>query len=195
MDDWPVDGPRSTLWVLGFLAKFSGGGPEAYHRWWRSITRLTMADWGVPEHFQICRYLQLGGEWDQLDLGNLAMAEAITRRLQLIEYQYRERARESQRGGAQGGAASSAVTGLGMMGPEEADLFDGVGRIHSVVCVAPPLVEWISAELRKTAEIDKAARKAREEKAHILGAVHLEQPALNVQLPHAKGKDKGKKPQ
>ncbi len=131
-------------------------------------------------------------------IGNLSVIEAITRRLQLIEYQYRERAREAQRGGAQGGAASSTLTGLTVMGGEEADLFDGVGRLDSVVCVCPKLVDWISAELKKTADIDKAARKAREEKALARGSVQLEQPALLVNLPPAttdpKGEGKGKKP-
>ena len=183
MDHWPIDGPRSALWVVLFLARMATGGAEAYHRWWRSITRLSMADWGVSEHFQLCRYLQLAGSYDQLDLGNLAVAEAMARRLQLIEYQYRQRAREAHRGGAQGGAASSTLTGLTVMGGEEADLFDGVGKLDSMVCVAPPLVQWIAGELKKTADIDKSARKAREEKALIQGAYALRQPPLLADLP------------
>ena len=135
MEDWPIEGPRSSLWVVNFLPKFTDQGPESYHRWWRTICRLAMCDWGVPEHSQICRYLQLGGEWDQLDLGNLALVEAMCRRLQLIEFQYRERARESRHGGGQGGAAASSLTGLVAIGSEESDLFDGVGRMDNVVCV------------------------------------------------------------
>ena len=183
MESWPVDGPRAALWVIMFLARFVGGGPEAYHRWWRSITRLTMADWGVAEHSQICRYLSLAGEYDQLDMGNLAVVEAICRRLQLIEYQYRERSREATRGGAQGGSASSALTGLTVMSGGEADLFDGIGAADNSVCVAPKLVEWIAAELQKTAAIDKAARKAREERSLAKTTVSLEQPPLLANLP------------
>ena len=178
MKQWPIEGPRSAIWVVQFLARLANGGPEPYHRWWRSATKLGMADWGVPEHQQLCRYLHLMGCYDQLDIGNLAVSEAICRRLQLIEYQYRERSRESARGGAQGGAASSSLTGLAVMGSNEADLFDGIGRLDSVVCVSPQLVSWISQELQKTADIDKAARKAREERALNNAAVHLPSPPL-----------------
>ena len=177
MESWPVDGPRAALWVIMFLARFVGGGPEAYHRWWRSITRLTMADWGVAEHSQICRYLALAGEYDQLDMGNLAY----------------ERSREATRGGAQGGSASSALTGLTVMSGGEADLFDGIGAADNSVCVAPKLVEWIAAELQKTAAIDKAARKAREERSLAKTTVSLEQPPLLANLPPTAAKaDKGK---
>jgi hypothetical protein len=52
-----------------------------------------------------------------------------------------------------------------------------------MVCVAPPLVQWIAGELKKTADIDKSARKAREEKALIQGAYALRQPPLLADLP------------
>ena len=185
MSDWPVDGPRAAKWVMDFLARVASGGPEAYHRWWRSVARLTPIDWGVSEHGQICRYLQLAASYDQVDCANLAILEAITRRLQLIEYQYRERSREGARGGAQGGAASGTLTGLAVMAGDEADLFDGVGRLDGVVCVAPELITWISAELKRTADIDKAARKAREEKALARGSADLVAPPLLVDLPKA----------
>ena len=99
MAGWPIHGPRSVAWVCAFLARANSAGPEAYHRWWRSVCRLSVADWGVAEHQQLCRYLQLGGSYDQLDLTNLAIIEAIARRLQLIEYQYRERAKAGSHGG------------------------------------------------------------------------------------------------
>ncbi len=40
-DHWPIDGPRRALGVVLFLARMAAGGAEAYHRWWRSITRLS----------------------------------------------------------------------------------------------------------------------------------------------------------
>ena len=65
----------------------------------------------------------------------------------------------------------------------EADLFDGIGAADNSVCVAPKLVEWIAAELQKTAAIDKAARKAREERSLAKTTVSLEQPPLLANLP------------
>ncbi len=61
---------------------------------------------------------------------------------------------------------------------EEAALFDGVGKTDTSVCVCPQRVEWISGELEKTAKIDKAARKAREEKALARGSADLSSPPL-----------------
>ena len=83
----------------------------------------------------------------------------------LIEYQYRERARESLRAAVLGTGASSSLTGAAALGGEEADLFDGVGEIAGGAVVAPQIVEFVANELKKTAKIDKQARKAREEKA------------------------------
>jgi hypothetical protein len=176
MEEWPVEGPRSAAWVIRFLAKASKAGPSAYHKWSQMIAKLSAADWGVSEHGQICRYLQLGGCFDQADLTNLAMVEAMCRRLQLIEYQYRDRMRDARSGGMQGGAAASGLTGLAVMQGEEADLFDGIPKDGGVVCVAPQLVKWISAELERTAQIDKAARKAREENNLLRGTADLRQP-------------------
>ena len=93
------------------------------------------------------------------DLSNLAAIEVIARRVELIVYQYRERSREGFRGlGARERCAA-------VMCGEEADLFDGVGKIAGGACVAPAIVEFVASELEKTAKIDKQSRKAREEKA------------------------------
>ena len=193
-EGWPIEGPRATQWVVQFLARAGSGGPEGYHKWWRTVCRLGPADWGVSEHGQLCRYLHLGASWDQLDVTNLAVFEAITRRLQLVEYQYRERSREGARGGAQGGLATADATGLAVMDGFEADLFDGIGRVDGVVCCAPILISWISEELRKTSEIDKNARKAREERAFQRGTHDLVQPQLVVPVVPKDGKGKnGKK--
>ena len=191
MANWPVDGPRSARLVVEFLGRAASGGPENYHRWWRTVCKLTVADWGVAEHNQLCRYLFLAGTYDQYDMSNSAMLEAVCRRLQLVEYQYRERSRENQLGGGRGGSASGALAGSLPLGAEEADLFVGVGRLDGVVCVAPHLVEWISRELAKTAEIDKQARKAREEKA-LLRGLEYNLPSPPVPEPAKKGDKKGK---
>ena len=82
---------------------------------------------------------------------------------------------------------------MAIMSSEEADLFDGVGKLDSVVCCAPALVKWIAEELRVTAEIDKAARKAREEKALARGTTDLQAPPLQVNIPKGGKGDKGDK--
>lgn len=165
MEDWPIEGPRSSLWVARYLADSGRGGPEAYHKWWRVTAKLGLHDWGVSEHQQNLRFLQLAGSYDQLDIGNLAVIEAISRRIELIEYQYRERTREGLRAAGLGSGPSANITGASALGGEEADLFDGVGKVAGGACVAPQIVEFVAAELEKSAKIDKMSRKAREEKA------------------------------
>ena len=194
MTDWPVDGPRSAAWVVSFLARNAPGGPEQYHKWWRTTARLSIVDWGVAEHQQLCRYLELAGTYDQLDLANVSTIEAIVRRLQLVEYQYRERLRDGSQGGVRTIGASSAVAGMAVMAGEEADLFDGVSLGAGGACVCPKLLEHISSELGKTAAIDKAARKAREEKAFArTGAVDIPTaPLVPLDTKGKKGDKTGK---
>ena len=46
----------------------------------------------------------------------------------------------------------------------QADLFEGAGKLAKTVCCCPELIEHVSKELEKEAQIQKQARKAREEK-------------------------------
>ena len=170
MEDWPIEGPRSALWVTQFLADRGRGGPEIYHKHWRITAKLGPHDWGVSEHQQNLRFMHLAGTYDQLDMGNLAIVEAIARRVELIEYQYRERTRDGLRASGLGTGVSPHVAGSLALGGEEADLFDGLSKVAGGACVAPQIVEFVAGELEKTARIDKQARKAREEKAHIQAA-------------------------
>ena len=103
--------------------------------------------------------------------------------MQLIQFQYRERSREGALGGFQGGAASAAVTCHLAMQGEEAILFDGFSKVDGTARICQQLVQWISEELKRKAEIDKAARNAREERVLARGAEHLSQAPPNVDLP------------
>lgn len=181
MSDFPVSGPRTTAWVVRFLAR-RGTGPEDHHRWWRSTARLSGTDWGVGEHQMCCRILQQSGCFDQLDLANLAGMEIIARRLQLIEYQYRDRVRDTERTVSSG---ASGLLGQNLMTADEADLFDGASHVAPTVCCCPLLVAHVSEELGKEARIHSEARKAREEKALLRGP-HAHPPA-------EEGKGGGKK--
>ncbi len=52
VDSRAVDGSSVALWVIMLLARFEGGGPEVYHRWWMNIIHLVMAVCWVAEHSQ-----------------------------------------------------------------------------------------------------------------------------------------------
>ena len=95
------------------------------------------------------RFLSLAGTYDKLHLSSLAVIEVIARRVDVIEYQYRERC------------------------GEESDLFDGVGKTAGGACVAPAIVEFVASELKKMAKIDKQSGQRRWEDASFkVGADH-----------------------
>jgi len=174
-DSWPVAGPRTSNWVAAFFRR-RGVGPEDHHRWWRTVCRLSAVDWGVGEHSQCCRYLEVAGCFDQLDLGNVAVIELVARRIQTIEFQYRERVKEHHLGAGGGGAP--AVTGSAAMSIEEAELFDGADRVHATLCCSPELVKHVTAQMRDQAELQRHARQAREEQAAWRDSVQPGQRAL-----------------
>ena len=182
-DEWPISGPRTTNWVAAFFER-RGTGPEDHHRWWRSVCHLQVEDWGVSEHHQCCRYLEMAGTYDQLDLGNIGVLELIARRLETIEFQYRERVK-SHFGYLAGGTVG--VSGSAAMTTEEAQLFEGADRVQSTVCCSPLLVKHVSEQLRDVAEVQKQARKAREEQA----SVHQGQHPGDDSGPGAEGGDAG----
>ena len=183
MENWPIEGPRSALWVVRYPSDTRCGGPESCHTWWRMTCRLSLADMGVSEHMQMLRFLSLAATYDQLDLSNPAVIEVIARRVELIEYQHREGSREGLRASSLGTAASAALTGAAVLASEEADLFDGVGKIAGGACVAPAIVEFRDSELEKTAKLDKHSRKAREEKAL------LQNPTSCADDPHGEDRE------
>ena len=174
-DEWPVSGPRTTTWVTNFFVR-RAVGPEDHHRWWMTTCRLNNSDWGVAEHGQCCRYLEVAGAFDQLDLPNIAMIELVSRRLQTIEFQYRERIRRAESSMVFGAGVSPTVAGSVAMSAEEADLFDGAERVHLTLCCAPALVKYVTSQLKDESMIAKEARKAREEQQ----MVRQVQPALPV---------------
>lgn len=159
--DFPVAGPRTVGWVTRFLGR-RGTAPDDHHRWWRSTARLTGAGWAVAEHQQCCRYLALAGSYDQLDITNLACLEAVARRLQTIEFQYKKRVKDHERGA---GGSTAALAGQVLISLDEMDLFEGGGHVSTTVCCSPLLIEHVSHELEKEACIHKEARKAREQRS------------------------------
>ena len=74
-EDFPLSGPRTTGWCLGFLKRRVT--PVDHHLMFRTSCKLQPDAWGMGEHEQLMRLLELGGEYDQLDLCNCAWAEAV----------------------------------------------------------------------------------------------------------------------
>ncbi|CAK0804389.1 unnamed protein product, partial [Prorocentrum cordatum] len=149
--DFPVAGPRSTSRRLDFLRRRHT--PTDHHLMFKTTARLQTEQWGVQEHEQLMKYLELAGAYDQLDLGNCAFAEAILRRAQTIEWAYHDRLREAD-------SASSKDK----MSPEEFAAFSGFSKAGDLLTVAPQLLEYVKTQVEKDAAIMKNIRKAREER-------------------------------
>ena len=119
----------------------------------KTTAKLQTEQWGVQEHEQLMKYLELAGTYDQLDLSNCAFAEAILRRAQTIEWAYHDRLREAD-------SASSKDK----MSPEEFAAFSGFSKAGDLLMVAPQLLEHVKTQVEKDAAIMKNIRKAREER-------------------------------
>ena len=159
--DWPLKGPRTAEWCLGFLNKQPGGAPD-HHALWRRTTGLGIHDYGVQEHEQILEAVGHAVAYDQLDITNSAAFEILLRRAQTIEYAHLERAREStggssssSGGGKKGGKQQSGLSF------EEMESFAGTSR-SSVVMVAPALLEHVREDVSKRSELMKSLLKSRE---------------------------------
>ena len=102
------------------------------------------------EHESICKALELALEYDQLNLGELACVELLCRRLQMLQYRWRER--------VLGSAASGTLD-------DESHYFLGTDPTRGNLCVCPALNSWLGEELHKEHLANKEQRKAREERA------------------------------
>ena len=138
--DWPLEGPRTALWLCKEIAK-SGGGPVQHHTRWRTAYRVEEADRACHEHEFLCTLLEVAGSYDQLDLGCLASVETVCRRLQLLE--------ETKAGG-------------GMAAFEGAKHFLGYRRTGPLL--APSLSNHVSSQLSQQVSIMKEMRKHADEK-------------------------------
>ncbi|CAK0817209.1 unnamed protein product, partial [Prorocentrum cordatum] len=114
--DFPVLGPRTTLWLVQQFRRL-GQTPLQRHMWWRQTQNLTAADAGVDEHQFLSELLEMGAEKDQLNEGELATFEAVSRRCQLWEEVYANRLRAHEAGAdvkniffARGGVEENSAT-------------------------------------------------------------------------------------
>ena len=118
----------------------------------RSTCSLKPEQWGVAEHETLLRIIELAGQYDQLDVSNIACMEAAARRVQTIEWAYHDKIRETD-------AGSTSRLSL-----EEATAFSGLSRAGDLLMVAPALLDHVKVAVEKDAAIMKNIRKAREER-------------------------------
>ena len=149
--DWPIDGPRTVAWCATFFRKRLC--PSEHHQAWKTACGLKPEQWAVQENQLLCNLLELAGSYDQLNIANLAWAEAAARKVQTIEWAYHDKLRDS----------TQAKSG-GRLDAKEVVAFSGMGRTCETLCVAPSLLSHVKEIVEKDAAILKHLRKAREER-------------------------------
>ncbi|CAK0796418.1 unnamed protein product, partial [Prorocentrum cordatum] len=155
MPDWPIKGPRTTLWLVQQFKRL-GQTPLQRHQWWRQTQNLTAADAGVDEHQFLSELLEMGAQTDQLNEGELAVYETVARRYQLWEEIYANRLRGHESGALRSSGSSAWL--------DEREIFLGQERGRGGALVCPELQTWVADRLQAEAAVLKERRKGREEK-------------------------------
>ena len=144
-DDWPLEGPRSSLWLRRELRK-QGLTFLRRRQNWSVKSGIRDGDRAIHEQGSICRALHYMMTYDQLNLGNLAGVEALAKRMMLLEEAYRGRP-----------SAPSY---------EGAEHFVGARESMDGNLVDPGLVKHVATKLKEESEVKKEQRKWREEQTH-----------------------------
>ena len=140
-ETFPVEGPRTCLWYLRGILK-TGGGPIARHTKWKVESEISSGDRSVHEHAVISRCLEYASCYDSLNLPNLAWAEALVRRAQLIE--------------------EAHVDNPSAPNYEGGHHYTGHGERRGGALVCPRLREHVAHKMRDESSILKEKRKANE---------------------------------
>ncbi|CAK0807083.1 unnamed protein product, partial [Prorocentrum cordatum] len=156
--DWPLDGPRTTLWCLRFLDRKRGGAIEHFHQF-VSYYRLSRDDFGVTHYESIMRMVDYLMTWDLLDLPNVVGVEVMLRQAQLYEYTY---AMEYEAKGKPKSRGGGGFLKFGFV--DEVGVFTGAAREDGRMMVAPALLEHVAKQVERDAGILKQIRKAKEER-------------------------------
>eukprot|EP00959_Pyramimonas_sp_CCMP1952_P286658 5994145-Pyramimonas_sp.AAC.1 len=160
-EDWPLNGPRTVLFVLSFIAEHFQN-PEQRHARFLADGKLQATDVGVGEHAVVMKMLYFGAVYDQLDLPQLAWAELACRRAQLIELKHREKfTMRKQQDNNKKGVVSDPF--------DDAHLYLGLSATRGMLCVAPELEAWVGRELANEYQAMKERRKALEERKALKG--------------------------
>ena len=135
--------------------------PVSCRKWWRMTCRLSLADWESANTCRCSTFCRLGparsqhlgrdgGRRTPCGAHRVPIPETVAGRSSCFGPRHR---------------CFCALDGGAVLGGEEADLFDWVGKIAGGACVFPAIAEFVASEPEKTTNFDKQSRQAREEKA------------------------------
>ena len=137
--DWPVDDPRTVLWILKSMSRDSLA-PVAWVERYLTLNAYSDTDRSQYELRAIARISQMAVLYDQLNLPSLACFELLARRWQLI----------------------LDAHARNPLAPDysSAEYFDGTS--HSRTGVAPMLTMVVARQQRDDAEVETQRQNARD---------------------------------
>ncbi len=148
--DWPLSGPRTTLFVLSYISEHYTS-PEQRHARFVADGKLTYNDMGVSAHQVVMKLLYLGAVIDQLDLPQLAWAELASRHGQMVELKYKHKFVPVPQKNA------TSVDPF-----DDAHLYLGLSATRGQLCVSPELERFVGKQLSDEYMAIKERRKALE---------------------------------
>ena len=141
-EDWPVEGPRTMLWMAKNIER-TGGSPMQWYHKYLAENRIAASDRLAYELQAMCRLLEHAGCYDQLNLASLAAFEVLARRMQLL--------------------LDAASRGPGEGRFEDEELWSG--HQQRTAGIAPALTAHVATRTKEKAEIEKQRQKAQEVRA------------------------------
>ena len=96
---WPVSGPRTFLWCCKSTSEHALH-PLAHHSRFVQLSGFLSTDPAAQEHELLCRALELGLTFDQLQGAKLSCFELLARRLQMLEMKLCDKVAGSLFGGS-----------------------------------------------------------------------------------------------
>ncbi|CAE8724937.1 unnamed protein product [Polarella glacialis] len=173
-EDYPLGGPRTMAHTVRQLKRMSMSFLQQHEAWVRK-SGIRSADRAVHEHLAICRCLHLLATYDQVNMPNIAGAEALNRRRALIENAY------------SGHPESPSYEG--------SDDFLGIKESSDGTVIDPALSQHVSQRQTARAQIQVANYKAMEARENMKkgrGKYGEEDLSAGVEGGGGKGRGRGK---
>ncbi|CAE7388043.1 unnamed protein product [Symbiodinium sp. CCMP2592] len=159
--DWPWEGPLTTLYILKQMYK-QGGNPKLWLQLWSRSKGVQEHDRVMHELRTLCEILYQGGVYDQLNMATLSSFEVCCRRLQSIIDAYASGTASSPDWGA-----AKIITNF--RSPED--------------IVAPQLRNWAAKRGKDEVELANARAKMRDHRRQEEVFLHLDSLADDVARP------------
>ena len=148
--DWPLSGPRTTLFVLSYIAEHYTS-PEQRHARLIADGKLAYSDAGVSAHQVVMKLMYLGAVIDQLDLPQLSWAELACRHGQMVELKYKHKFVP---------APNKQANSIDPF--DDAHLYLGLSSTRGQLAVSPELERFVGKQLSDEYMAIKERRKALE---------------------------------